>query len=147
MTSLSAFLPSEEWREVGVHWHAFVERREDGAPMRAGYRADRLSRPADAVLWSPWSVAEWMDARTREHILHAEVWSSQDRQWVSIGDEDDLDQLRQQNFVIASKGDSIYSDIYTDANVHHDLFVEAVTREQCIHDCAPDPANDDGTAV
>ncbi|WP_436498194.1 hypothetical protein [Actinokineospora sp. HUAS TT18] len=146
MTPLSASLPSEDWQQAGVHWHAFIERRETDGPMRTGYRQHRLRQAPNTVLWSPWSVAEWMDARTREHILHAEVWSIQDREWISIGDEDDLDELRQQNFLIASKGDSIYSDIYTSANVHHDLFVEAVTHEQCTHDCTPDPS-DNGTAA
>lgn len=147
MTPLNAFMPSNEWDTTGVHWHAFIERRERDAPMRAGYRADRLRRTPDSILRSPWSVADWIDARTREHVHHREVWSSQEREWIAIGDEDDLNELRHNNFMVASRGDSIYTDIYT-LNVHHDLFIEAVTGEQCGHGCAHtgEGDSDDGAA-
>lgn len=140
-----SFLPSDEWQAGGVHWHAHVEQREALEPMRNGYRSDRLARVPDAVLWSPWAVAKWIDARAREHVWHREVWASHDEEWVAIGDEEDLNELRQQNYFVASRGDSIYADIYT-LNTHHDLFVEAVTHDQCQHRCAdhqPDAEHSD----
>lgn len=146
MTPLDAILPSDEWSAIGVHWHAFVERRERNMPMRTGYRTDRLRRKPDSVLWSPWTVADWIDARTREHVHHREVWSSQEGEWVAIGDEDDLNELRRNNFMVASRGDSIYADVYT-LNVHHDLFVEAVTGEQCGRGCVDTGEGDSDSAA
>lgn len=136
MSTLDRFLPSDEWQAKAVHWHAFIEQRSGNLPMRVGYRADRLSKQPDAALWSPWTVADWIDARTREHVYHREVWSMHEQEWISIGDEGDLNELRHNNYMVASRGDSIYADIYTQ-KIHHDLFVEAVTSEQCSHGCAP----------
>lgn len=131
----NSIFPSDEWHTSGIHWHAHVEKRKALDPMRAGHRSDRLTREPQAVLWSPWDVATWIDARTREHVNHREVWAAHEREWVAIGDEDDLNELRRNNYLVASRGDSIYADIYT-LSTHHDLFVEAVTHEQCHHSCA-----------
>lgn len=98
-------------------------------------RAVRWKRQPDSVLRTPWEVATWIDERTRAHGHRREVWVAREREWVAIGDEDDLAHLRQENFAIASRGDSIHTDIYAESK-HHDLYVEAVTDDQCLHRCS-----------
>jgi len=115
-------MPSDEWH--GVHWHASVGSTWDG------------ERTAAAVLRSPWQVAEWLDRQTRQHVHHREVVAIAERVWVTIGDEDDLEHLRQENFRIASRGDSIHTDVYAES-ARHVLHVEAVTDAQCTHGDAP----------
>lgn len=133
--SFAAFVPSDEWHHRRVHWHAHVETRTD-AP-RTGHRASRLASEPYAILRTPHAVALWIDEQTRKHVLHAETWVSQEGLWVSIGDTDDLAHLREENYLIAARGDSIYTDIYTNPqDQHHDLYVEAVTDAQCRHGCS-----------
>ena len=134
-----AMLPSDEWQSPRVHWHAFAEIRDCGTPPprdRAGYRR----REPDEVLRDPWAVASWIDGQTRQHVTRREVWAAHGREWVAIGDEDDLEHLRHENFGIASRGDSIHTDIYTDST-HHDLIVEAVTNDHCPLGCAAETAS------
>lgn len=115
----------------GVHWHATSE-----CGSRRPVDRVRLRRAApDAVLRSPCAVAMWIDARTREHVQHREVYAGWDRMWVAIGDEDDLEHLRQENCLIAARGDSIHTDIYSPAE-RHALYVEAVTDEECTSGCS-----------
>lgn len=128
MRGFESFLPSDEWQAAGVHWHAFTDQR--GTTDRTARRA----KPPEAVLRSPWEVARWIDARTREHVHKREVWALHERLWVSIGDEDDLEHLRQENYIIASRGDSIHTDIYAESE-RHDVYVEAVTNAQCRYGC------------
>lgn len=137
MPNFESFLPSDEWQVAGVHWHAFAETREHGASPRTGERMARREGKPGAVLRTPLEVASWIDAQTRTHVHNREVWVSSERLWVAIGDEDDLEHLRQENFGIASRGDSIFTDIYS-MSEQHDVYVEAVTDEQCIHGCATD---------
>jgi hypothetical protein len=129
--------PSDRWRLAEVHWHAYAETRPDGAQPRIADRVERRERAPDAVLRTPFEVAKWIDEQTRAHVLHREVVAIQERVWVSIGDEDDLAHLRRENFLIASRGDSIYTDIFAESD-HHDLYVEAVTHAQCTHGCTTD---------
>ena len=141
-----ALFPSDAWQTSGIHWHAHTERRATRAPMRVGHRADRLTRRPDMVLWEPWAVAMWIDARTRHHVTHTKVWVTHEQAWVAIGDENDLDELRHQNYLVASRGDSIYADIHAPkARTHHDLFVEAVTRYLCQHNCVRSGQHDNYT--
>lgn len=131
MPNFEALLPSDEWQVAGVHWHAFTEARgRDDTTERIA----RRERTPDTVLRSPFEVARWIDQQTRRHVHHREVWAARDGQWVAIGDEEDLEHLRQENYGIASRGDSIFTDVYAEST-HHDLYVEAVTDEQCRHGC------------
>jgi hypothetical protein len=134
VVGFDSLLPSDEWQAAGVHWHAFAEIRERETAARTADRARRRERVPDAVLRDPWAVAMWIDARTREHVHHREVYAGRDGVWVSIGDEEDLEHLRRENSLIASRGDSVYTDIYSE-NDHHDLYVEAVTDAQCTRGC------------
>lgn len=127
---MGAFLPSDEWRAAGVHWHAFTESTWDGN------RARLRERAPEAVLRSPWQVAEWLDEQTRRHVQHREVVAIAERVWVTVGDEDDLEHLRRENFRIASRGDSIHTDVYA-ASTRHVRYAEAVTDGQCAHGCTP----------
>lgn len=135
MVNFDSFLPSDEWHKPKVHWHAYLGRREPGSQARVGDRVARRERAPDAVLRSPFAVASWIDKQTRSHVLRREVFAMREGMWVSIGDEDDLEHLRQENFLIASRGDSVFTDIYSESQ-HIDLYVEAVTDEQCTHGCA-----------
>lgn len=121
MRGFESFLPSDEWQAAGVHWHAFTE-------------TPKTRETPAAVLRSPWEVARWIDARTREHVHKREVWALHERLWVSIGDEDDLAHLRQENYAIASRGDSIHTDIYAESERRH-VYVEAAIRGHCRHGC------------
>ena len=124
-------LPSDEWQAAGVHWHAYAEARTPGAVEQ---RASRRSRMPDSALHSPWQVARWIDDHLRRDVQRREVFAARDGVWVTIGDENDLAHLRQENFLIASRGDSIYTDVYADHG-HRDLYVEAVTDVQCDGGC------------
>ncbi|RZS32487.1 helix-turn-helix protein [Herbihabitans rhizosphaerae] len=137
MNRFSDFLPSDEWQfPPRVHWHGYHDTRPYDGSVPTGERVVRLAREPDAVLCDPWAVASWLDEKTRAHVLHAESFAFQNRMWVSIGDEDDLQHLREEHALIASRGDSIYTDIYTpDENERHDLYVEAVTDDQCARGC------------
>lgn len=135
MPNFESFLPSDEWQSAGVHWHAFAETRAPGAVSQTGERVARREAVPHAVLRSPWEVARWIDEQTRAQVDHRKVWSAGEARWVEIGDEDDLEHLRQENFGIASRGDSIFTDVYSESE-HHDLYVEAVTDEQCQHGCS-----------
>ena len=146
MVNFDSFLPSDEWQNPPVHWHAYLDRREPSTPARDAERVDRRERPPDAVLRSPYAVATWIDKRTRTHVLHREVFAMREGMWVSIGDEDDLEHLRQENFRLASRGDSVYTDIYSESG-HIDLYVEAVTDDQCTHGCAASGAGASRTAL
>lgn len=128
-------LPSDEWPVSGVHWHTYAEARARGA---TGQRMSRRDRMPDSTLHSPWQVARWIDDHTRRDVQRREVFAARDGVWVTIGDEDDLAHLREENFLIASRGDSIYTDVYTD-HEHRDLYVEAVTDVQCDRGCTTDP--------
>lgn len=130
MPNFESFLPSDEWELPRVHWHGYVETRDRDRPARTGDRVARRQREPDAVLRTPWAVASWIDTRTREHVDRRDVWASREGAWVAIGDEDDLEHLRQENFGIASRGDSIFTDIYSESK-HYEVYVEAVTDEQC----------------
>lgn len=135
MSNFESFLPSDEWQSAGVHWHAFTETRECDSPARTGERMARREKKPGGVLRTPWDVARWIDEQTRKHVHHREVWASREGMWVAIGDEADLEHLRQENYAIASRGDSIFTDIYSTSE-HHDVYVEAVTDAQCRHGCA-----------
>jgi hypothetical protein len=135
MREFEPLLPSDEWEAAGVHWHAFAVTGPRRAVMRTGGPVMLRNQPPHAVLRSPWAVALWIDERTQEHVYRRQVWSASEGVWVLIGDEDDLEHLRRENYRIASRGDSIYTDIYSES-VHHDLYVEAVTDGQCVHGCA-----------
>lgn len=134
MPIFESFLPSDKWQRSRVHWHAYAEIRERDTPSAVGDRIARRERSPDAVLRTPLAVASWIDQQTREYVLHREVWANFEGQWVSIGDEDDLEHLRQENFGIASRGDSIYTDIYSETE-RYDLYVEATTDDQCAYGC------------
>lgn len=135
MGSFESFLPSDEWQSVGTHWHAYAETRPRDTHANTDKRIARRERTPDAVLRTPHAVVTWIDKQTRALVLHREVFAVREGMWISIGDEDDLEHLRQENLLIASRGDSIYTDIYSESE-HHDLYVEAVTDEQCTHGCA-----------
>lgn len=135
MPTIESYFPSDEWQTSGKHWHAYIDTRKADEVSRIDERIARRDRTPNAVLFTPQEVAKWIDEQTRKYVLHEEVWAIHERQWVSIGDEDDLEHLRQQNYIIASRGDSIYTDIHT-VGTRHDLYVEAVTNEQCQEDCA-----------
>lgn len=116
-----------DWR--GKHWHAYCEHDVDPAERPAD-RMRRIQRDPDAVLRSPDEVAEWIEARILELGVKTRVFAAGDQQWVEIGDADDLAHLFGEHIVIASRGDSIYTD------VHHldrkiELYVEAVTVDVC----------------
>jgi len=128
-------LPSDEWQHPQVHWHAYVETRERDEAAGTAERVARREREPDAVLRSPWRVASWIDNQTRRHVNVRKVWAGHEGVWVTIGDEDDLEHLRRENYRIATCGDSIYTDIYSESE-HHDVYMEAVTDEQCLHGCA-----------
>lgn len=120
-------LPSDEWSAAGVHWHAFSQSTSDD-------RGTLRGQAPEAVLRSPWQVAEWIDEQTRKHVHRRKVFAIGEGVWVAIGDEDDLEHLRQENFRVASRGDSIHADVYTSA-ARHTLHVEAVTDAQCTQGC------------
>lgn len=143
MPIFESIFPSDEWQTAGVHWHAFVEARQPTELPATGDRIVRREREPDAVLRTPWQVADWIDKKTRKHVFRREVFASRDGQWVSIGDEDDLEHLRKENFGIASRGDSIYTDIYSETE-RHDLYVEAVNDAQCTYGCANHHTDEDG---
>ena len=132
-------LPSDEWQSPRVHWHAFADPRPQDTPPRTSERVTRRERVPDTVLRTPWAIASWIDQQTRQYVHHRQVWAASEGDWVAIGDEDDLEHLRQENFAIASRGDSIYTDVHTEHD-HHDLYAEAVTDDQCTHGCSTDDA-------
>lgn len=118
---------SEAWN--GKHWHAYLQTDSAG---RSVARWQRLQREPDAVLTSPDAVAEWIEQRLLELGERRTVWASADREWVEIGDADDLAHLYGEHVVIASRGDSIYTDIYhPDQRI--ELYVEAVNVDDCDH--------------
>lgn len=131
------FSPSGEWEAAAVHWHAYAETTAEGTRSRTADRIARRDETPDAVLRTPLEVARWIEQQTRAHVSHREVYAIHSREWVSMGDEDDLAHLRRENVLIASRGDSIYTDIFSETD-RHDLYVEAVTHEQCTHRCTAD---------
>jgi len=122
---LGAFGISDAWR--GKHWHAYIE--TDPA-SRSLSRWQRLETSPDEVLTSPDVVAEWIEVRVIEMGERRQVMAVADRQWVEIGDARDLAHLYAEHFVIASRGDSIYTDVYHSERKIH-LYVEAVTADEC----------------
>lgn len=138
MPNFESFLHADDpdrWKSAGVHWHAFTETRVHDEPARTANRIALRERAPEVVLRTPLEVASWIDKQTRVHGTNRKVWATSEGTWVAIGDENDLEHLRRENFGIASRGDSIYTDIYSEP-VHHDVYVEAVTDEQCLHGCA-----------
>lgn len=116
---------SEAWR--GKHWHAYLETDPAEKPVD---RWQRLQRAPDAVLSSPDDVAEWIEQRLIELGERRKVRAIADREWVEIGDADDLAHLFGEHIVIASRGDSIYTDAYHSAR-RIELYVEAVSVDDC----------------
>lgn len=126
------FADLDSWRELGVHWHAYMTTRPRGKSPQPGQgvgdRDKRLAQTPLAVLRSPREVEQWIDKQTREYVEPVEVRAGSE--WVRVGDEADLAHLRRANYRIACRGDSIYTDIYS-SSTHHDLYVESVTDDQC----------------
>lgn len=118
---------SGAWR--GKHWHAYVERDVDPRESPVD-RWERIRRAPDAVLMSPEAVAEWIEQRVIELGERRKTMAIADRQWVEIGDADDLAHLYGEHIVIASRGDSIYTDVFH-AEKRIELYVEAVTADDC----------------
>lgn len=118
---------SQAWR--GKHWHAYLE---TGRAERSVARWQRLQCDPDAVLESPDAVAEWIEQQILELGGTCKVMAVADRQWVEINDADDLAHLFGEHVVIASRGDSIFTDIYhPDQRI--ELYVEAVSVDDCDH--------------
>jgi intein/homing endonuclease len=111
----------------GAHWHAYVEMDDSNRSLS---RFQRLGRTPDATLSSPDGVAEWIEARIMELGERRRVMAIADREWVEIGDARDLAHLYAENFVIASRGDSIYTDVYHSTRTIR-LYVEALTDDEC----------------
>lgn len=111
----------------GRHWHAYLE--VDPAEQAVD-RCQRLQREPDAVLDSPDDVAEWIEQRLLELGERRKVRAVVDRDWVEIGDAEDLAHLYGEHVAMASRGDSIYTDAYhTTRRV--ELYVEAVSADDC----------------
>lgn len=120
---------SGAWISDGKHWHAFCQTGQDGH-SGPGERWQRIQRPPDAVLTSPEEVAEWIEARILELGGTRKVRALTEGEWVEIGDANDLAHLFGEHIVIASRGDSIYTDVFH-PDRHIELYVEAVSRDVC----------------
>lgn len=117
---------SGAWRDRGTHWHAYLETE----PAVGLARWQRIQREPDAVLRSPDAVAEWIEQRILELGDRRKVRAIADNEWVEIGDADDLAHLYGEHIVIASRGDSLYTDVYhPDKRI--ELYVEAVNADDC----------------
>jgi hypothetical protein len=121
---------TDEWRWNRVHWHAYAIPRAHADERRGRFRFARLDTEPDAVLTSPVAVADWIEQQTRTHIHPRRTWALAERSWAEFGDADDLARSRRNHLVTASRGDSVYLDVPT-SSVPLDLFVEAVTDDQC----------------
>lgn len=119
---------SGAWREDGKHWHAFQQ--DDDGEQVAVDRWRRLQRQPDAVLHSPDEVAEWIEARIIELGGKRKVRAVADGVWVEIGDADDLAHLFGEHIVVASRGDSIYTDVWH-PDKRMELYIEAVSPDVC----------------
>jgi hypothetical protein len=124
------------WRQLGVHWHAFASiwPREESVPAGhgTGDRGARLEREPLAVLWSPMEVAQWIADRTRQYVDPVKVLGTGTKLG-HVGDEDDLSHQRRTDYQVAERGDSVYADVYSRTE-HHNVFLEAVTDEQCTNE-------------
>lgn len=120
---------SGAWRDDGKHWHAYCEHNADPSE-RSVDRMHRIRRDPDAVLRSPDEVAEWIERRILELGARTSVMAPADKAWVEIGDADDLAHLFGEHVVIASHGDSIYTDVFH-PRARIELYIEAVTADVC----------------
>ncbi|MCU1687052.1 MAG: hypothetical protein JWQ81_7791 [Amycolatopsis sp.] len=124
-------MPSFRWRELGVHWHAYRERGSVRNPAVPSIdRVRRLDTAPLAALYTPDEVAEWIEAQTRDLGERRTVRAIAEREWVEIGDTDDLNHLYSENVLIAARGDSIYTDIYSESE-NIQLFLEVVSAHEC----------------
>ncbi len=124
----SMFGLSGAWREDGKHWHAYLER--NGDTVCSIDRLQRLQREPDAILRSPDAVAGWIEERILELGTTRKVRALTDAAWVEIGDADDLAHLFGEHVVIASRGDSIYTDVFN-PDTRIELYLEAVNPDAC----------------
>jgi hypothetical protein len=124
-----AFVPSLRWRELGVHWHAYLET----APKhRLRERSDRWSRLAAVpavVLYTPDEVAQWIEDHAKKLGDRRRVFVA-GQGWAEINDPQDLRQTYEDAVLIVARGDSFYSDIYSDTLTAH-VYLEAVTSDEC----------------
>lgn len=128
MVPSTMFGLSDAWRGEGKHWHAY--REVDAPPPGSVDRCRQLRRAPDEVLRSPDEVAEWIERQVLELGERRKVRAIADAEWVEIGDADDLAHLFGEHVVIASRGDSIYTDIYHSER-RIELLVEAVSGDDC----------------
>jgi len=123
----SFFGASSTWR--GKHWHAYMVLDSVDDPVS---RWRRLQREPDTVLDNPFAVAEWIEQRMLNLGARRAVSAVADHEWVEIKDAEDLAHLYGEHMLIASRGDSVYVDVYHPPR-RVELFVEAVSRRQCEH--------------
>lgn len=120
----------DQWREKGVHWHAYIEPR-DGSEMQPGGRACRLRRVPDAVIRTPEEVADWIAGMTRKHAQRQQIRLIGPRGGVGhVGDEGHIEHDMGGDLDAACRGNSVYADFPRDNDRLH-LWVEAVTADDC----------------
>jgi hypothetical protein len=124
-----AFVPSLRWREQGVHWHAYLETARKHHLRERSDRWSRLAAVPAAVLYTPDEVAQWIENRTTELGDRRRVFIP-GQGWAEINDPQDLRQMFEDTVRIVARGDSFYSDIYSDTLTAH-VYAEAVISDEC----------------
>ena len=138
---------AREWATRGVHWHAFARSRPREVPPPIRLRPTRLITAPDEVLSMPEEVATWIKNQTWKHVTRRSIHIPQHGVG-HVGDANDREAEFTENYFTACRGDSIYVVVYAgpDEQYQWDLFVEAVTNEQCVFGCidsfVPDPVPD-----
>ncbi len=118
------------WRLTGVHWHAYIEVRGNGAVAERTTRPDRLAHAPELVLSTPDDVVDWIATLTRRHSHRQRVRLTQDDVWAEVGDMDHVSSAMDAHHVTATRGDSLYADVLRESDRLY-LYAEAVTPHQC----------------
>lgn len=121
----------DRWRELGVHWHAYVEVRRPGGVDERSDRQVRLARTPERVFTDPETPIGWIAAmsRTHGHRRRVKLLNPAPR-WVETYDEDHLERDFARDLHVLSAGMSLYVDIDRENDRLH-LWIEALTTDHC----------------
>ncbi|GAA4864720.1 hypothetical protein [Saccharopolyspora rosea] len=119
----------DQWRSLGVHWHAHVE-TGDGVTMPL--REMRMAADPHEVFFTPEDTAEWIATMTREHVHPTTVrLIGPNGGEGQLGDEGHVDHDLAVNLDVLCRGDGLQL-AYPREHDHLHLLIDAVTTDECL---------------
>lgn len=122
----------DQWRHLGIHWHAHTEIDTGDAEQSRKTRADRLELPAEAILNEPDEAADWLAEMAAKHARPDAVRliGPPPAGWGEVGDEAHLARDLALNLEVLTRGESLGYSFRREQDRMY-LWVEAVSNHEC----------------